>query len=110
MSSFKDSVSILFENRSYRNFTIHQRLIENVPVINSTNNSNFVTGILWDMSDDTDGEFSIDDKEDLVFVSNINKEKEGAYGTYDYELKIPVRLREYEKDDMNNVYLYYELS
>ena len=110
MGEFKDSVSISFENRRYTNFTVHQKEIANVSVINSTIDSDFMTGILWDMSDDSDGEFSQKDREDLIFVSNINKGKEGAYGFYDYELRVPAKLREYNSSDISNVYLYYDLS
>jgi len=110
MEEFKDSVSISFENRSYTDFLVHQRIIENVSVINSTFDSDFITGILWDMNDDSDGEFSQEDREDLIFISSINKGKRGAYGFYDYELKIPVKLREYNANDTNEIYLYYDLS
>jgi hypothetical protein len=110
MTNFVDSVSIVFTNRSYENFLVHQRIIGNVPIINSTNNTNFKTGILWDSGDDRgDGEFSQNDKEDLIFVSKINKGKQGRYGIYDYEIRIPVRLREYNTTDTTEVYFYYDL-
>ena len=58
MTYFEDSVSNLFSDnqipKETKNMIIYQREIQNVPIINSTNNSNFITGILWDFSDDTD--------------------------------------------------------
>ncbi|RLE47581.1 hypothetical protein DRJ25_02070, partial [Candidatus Woesearchaeota archaeon] len=75
------------------NFTVFGRLIQNVPFINSTNSSNFITGILWDSTNDSDGQFS--GNETLVFVSKINRNKPGLFGVYDYEIKVPVLLRVY---------------
>jgi hypothetical protein len=116
MSDFEDSVSNVFTldgntPRAYSNFTLDGRVIENVPVINSTNDSVFLTGVLWDTSDDkTDGEFGQADKEDLVFVSEINKGGLGAYGNCDYEIKIPAKLRQYKTIDTSNIYLYYQIE
>jgi len=115
MTAYNDSVSSIFTTDgntpiSTKNFSISQGQMVVLPIINSTNNSNFVTGILWDSSDDTDGEFGGVEKEDLVFVTEINKEKQGAYGIYDYEIKIPVRLRSYDTTDEAGVYLYFNLN
>jgi hypothetical protein len=114
MSSFSDSVYNLFTEagipKDTATFQVHGEYINNVAIINSTNNSNFLTGILWDSFDDVDdGEFSGEDKEDLVFVAKINKGAEGLYGNYDYEINIPVRLREYDENDKTDVYLYYDI-
>ncbi|MCX6750945.1 MAG: hypothetical protein NTZ83_05785, partial [Candidatus Pacearchaeota archaeon] len=108
MTNFEDSVSEIFsENQNpkqIQSMVIHQREIQEVPIINSTNNSNFVTGILWDSSDDyVDGEFDSEDKEDIVFVAKINKGAEGAYGFYDYEIGIPSKLREYNNLDSEEI-------
>jgi hypothetical protein len=116
MSNFNDSVSSIYTSDgstpiSTDSFLIRQVKINNVPVVNSTNTTNFITGILWDTSDDdTDGEFSQDDEEDLVFAAKINKNLDGSYGNYDYEISIPVRLREYDSTDSSELYLYYELN
>jgi hypothetical protein len=86
--------------------------IQEVPIINSTNNSNFITGILWDYSDDTNGtngEFDLADKEDLIFISPINKHAEGTYGTYDYEIRVPAKLREYRTTDTKAAIFYVEI-
>ncbi len=115
MEDFNDSVSNLFTTdgntpKATENFTIHKQEIEYVPIINSTDSENFITGILWDMGDDTNQEFDSGDSEDLVFVTKINKQKQGKYGIYDYEIKVPVRLREYDDTDISEVYFYYELN
>jgi hypothetical protein len=80
-------------------FNISGRIIENVPIINSTNNSNFITGILWDKTDDISNNYQFDynDKEDVVFVTKINSKKQGAYGIYDYEIRIPSLLKNYKQ-------------
>ncbi|MEM2121742.1 MAG: hypothetical protein QXU20_03755, partial [Candidatus Woesearchaeota archaeon] len=79
-------------------FNISGRIIENVPIINSTNNSNFITGILWDSADDLSNNYQFDynDKEDIVFVTKINPKKQGKYGIYDYEIRIPSLLKNYK--------------
>ncbi|MFH1290667.1 MAG: CARDB domain-containing protein [Nanoarchaeota archaeon] len=117
MSSFVDSVSDTFTTDgstplTLENFLVHQQTIQNVPIVNSTNNTNFITGILWDTSDSSDDEYGdgASDKEDLVFAAKVNKATEGAYGIYDYEITIPVRLREYDSTDTNNVYIYFDLN
>jgi len=114
MGSYNDSVASIFTTdgntpRALDNFIVHNYLISNIPVINSTNNSNFFTGILWDVSDDDDGEYSQEDEEDLIFVSSINKMGDGKYGRYDYEIKVPVKLREYDPTDAQEIYFYYDL-
>ncbi len=116
MTIFRDSVSNKFTTdgnhpRGLTSILAYQRNITNISVINSTNTSNFLTGILWDSSDDAaDGEFSQDDKEDVVFFTNVNKGMQGAYGTYDYEISIPVRLREYRNNDVQNVFIYFDIN
>jgi hypothetical protein len=117
MAGFEDSVSLIFSDNQNpletKNIIIYQKEILGIPIINSTNNPHFVTGILWDVSDDTNGtsgEFDLADKEDIVFISPINKQSEGAYGIYDYEIKIPSKLREYNSLDSKDIYLYYDLN
>jgi len=113
MSDFDDSVTNLFGDPLYPKnnctFLIHKKLIENVPIINSTNTTSFITGILWDTDDDSNGQFDQVDREDLVFVVKTNASQQGTYGVYDYEITIPVRLREYNSTDITSVYFYYDL-
>jgi hypothetical protein len=115
MSGFEDSVSSSFTTdgntpRLVENFTINSRKIDNVPVINSTNNTLFMTGILWDMSDTLGTQYSYSGREDIVFVTQVNKQKPGKYGICDYEIRIPARLREYDPADSKEVYLYYSIE
>jgi hypothetical protein len=115
MSSFADSVSNKFTfdgitSVSTSNFFVHNQNILNVPIINSTNTTNFITGILWDTNDDSDGEYSQSDKEDIILVTKVNAAAQGAYGTYDYEITIPVKLREYHTTETESVYIYYDLQ
>ncbi|MFH1290290.1 MAG: hypothetical protein ABIH92_02675 [Nanoarchaeota archaeon] len=115
MTNFIDSVSDTYTNSSgdiinVTAYTVFNGVIDEVPIANSTNNTNFFTGILWDASDDdADGEYSIDDAEDLVFIAAINKNKQGAYGIYDYEIRIPAQLREYKDTETRSVVFYSEL-
>ncbi|MEM2916441.1 MAG: LamG-like jellyroll fold domain-containing protein [Candidatus Woesearchaeota archaeon] len=97
---FNDSIRILWGGGSNStpirtiNFTVYNNTIEFVPVINSTNSSTFVTGILWDMDDDTNGEYDTGDNEDLVFISNINMNQTGGFSQQvDYEARIPTLVR-----------------
>jgi hypothetical protein len=114
-SSYEDSIFSVYTDsgiiRDKLNIYSFNKFIQEVPIANSTNNSNFVTGILWDYSDDNsnDEEFDLIDKEDLVFVAPINKYAEGAYGNYDYEIKIPAKLREYHTADSKAAIFYVEI-
>ena len=53
---------------SYNIFKITKN---NIPIVNSTNSSNFITGILWDTSDDLNGEYN--GSEDIVFATKIEE-------------------------------------
>ena len=113
-STFDDSISNTYLDegvvRKEDYFFIHKNNITDVPIVNSTINDNFVTGILWDSSDDSgDNEFSQGDKEDLVFVTKLNNGAVGEFGVYDYEITVPVELRSYDNTDTSEVYLYYDL-
>jgi hypothetical protein len=110
-TNYSDSINITYTyNGNPRNtttFYVFNNVIQNVSIANSTNNSNFVTGILWDTSDDADGEYS--GTEDLVFVSEINPDSQGKYGIYDYEIRIPSELKKYKTADIYSVVFYVEL-
>ena len=116
MLDFNDSLSNIYTSdgnrpRKTKTFKVYNEEIAFVPVINSTNNTNFVTGILWDMSDDIgDEEFSREDKEDIVFVTEMNYQTNGMYGEYDYEIKYPARLRQYYNAESSSVYIYFEIT
>jgi len=100
MTGFNDSIQTLWSTnasqpRQTTNFTVRGRTIENVPYINSTNTSNFITGILWQSVNSTSREFNATQKQPLLFVTMINRNQTGFYGRYDYEAHVPVLLRSY---------------
>jgi len=115
-TQYGDSVNRSFTSNGgsvgQTSFIVFKNTISNVSIINSTNNSNFVTGILWDKSDDVagqhDGEYN--GTEDLVFVTKINPQKQGKYGVYDFEIRVPSELKKYKKVDIYSVVFYVELK
>jgi hypothetical protein len=88
------------------NFTVFSSNIINVPIANSTNTSNFITGILWDTSDFNSIGF-YNGSQDIAFVTKISKDSVGFYGTYDYELKIPANLKRYLTPNVQNSISFY---
>ncbi|HIQ49938.1 MAG TPA: hypothetical protein EYH56_01955 [Nanoarchaeota archaeon] len=98
MTGFSDSVKALFDKNNdgvadaKACFEIASRVVCDVPIINSTdsNNGNFVTGILWDSADGGD---EYNGTQDVVFITKINPNAQGSYGTYDYEIRVPALLR-----------------
>ncbi|NIA04030.1 MAG: hypothetical protein GWP09_01640, partial [Nitrospiraceae bacterium] len=97
ITGFNDSVSNLYDKNhngvadSHENFTVFGSVISDVPVVNSTNSSNFISGILWDSSSG-DSSIEYDGSQNLVFVTKINENKVGKYGVYDYEIRVPAAL------------------
>jgi hypothetical protein len=85
---------------------LYNKLIQNIPVVNSTNTNKFLTGILWDTSD---GNVEYNGTQDIVFVTQKNQTWEGKYGSYEYELRIPATLKNY-KHNSGTVSLYIELT
>ena len=82
--------------KNTENFTIYGRVVENVPVVNTTESGNFTTGILWDMADSQEEEFNCKEKQDIVFVTEYNKNTTGLYGRYGFEILIPENLGRYK--------------
>jgi len=101
MSGYNDSVENIYTSsgipKNTSQFLVFQHTATNVPIAISINNINFTTGIVWDSSDDALGnnQFDTTDKEDLIFTSKIHPNTKGTYGVYDYEIRIPARLRDY---------------
>jgi hypothetical protein len=98
ITNLSDSINRTYtENKVIKNtdnFTVFSSNIINVPIVNSTNTSNFITGILWDTSDfDNIGFYN--GSQDVVFITKINRNSLGFYGNYDYEIKIPANLKQY---------------
>lgn len=111
-TEFEDSVNRTYatQGRAYTNgsFNVFSRIIAGVPVVNSTNTSQFQTGLLWDSSDSPTEEYN--GSQDIVIVTNISGLAQGAYGSYDYEIRVPAPLRLYKGPDASTVVFYAELK
>ena len=115
-TGFSDSINAVWANGTNIPlmtgvFQITPKLtIYNVPIVYSSNNSNFTTGILWDTADDISNNFQYDttDKEDVIFVTSFNVSKTSSSG-YMYEIKVPALLRNY-KSTSGKVALYYAIN
>lgn len=99
LSIFSDSIQNLFSTdgstpANTRNFTLFAtKNLPYVPITNSTNNSNFSTGILWDAGDSPAGsEYDTVNKQNVLFVTELNASTQGKYGVYDYEIRVPSTL------------------
>jgi hypothetical protein len=77
---------------AYLNLTSFKQQISSIPVVNSTNTSAFVTGIVWDWGD---GGGAYNGSQDVAFLTVMNQSQQGQYGTYDYEIRVPATLRDY---------------
>jgi len=108
-TTLNDSINRTFTSagapRDTMDLTAFKRRIDSIPVVNSTNTSTFRTGILWDTSD---GGLFYNSSQDIAFVTIMNQSQEGQYGTYDYEIKVPAKLRDYVAGG-NTVTFYTEL-
>lgn len=74
----------------------------NVPVVNSSNSSNFQTGLLWyslNVSNYTQAA-----KPTLILVTKVNRQTQGKYGIYDYEIRIPATLAAYHGGTVVELY------
>lgn len=82
-----------------RSFVIATETVSNVPIANSSYSDAFVTGVLWDSSDDLSGnlEFDQSDNEDLVFVTAINRSAISPICSQtDFELRLPTTFDTYK--------------
>lgn len=110
-----DSISNVYTTngntpRNTSTFTVSSQNLQNVPVVNTSTSNNFITGIVWDSSDDTNGQYDASEQEDVVFISRISRNSQGLFGNYDYEVRVPSKLREYDNFDSSEVYLYFDLN
>ena len=109
-TNYSDSVNNTYTTSGSINmvtsFTVYGRSILQVPITNSTNNSNFMTGMLWDYSDANPGRYN--GSQDLIFTTMMNKGLSGYNGTSDFEIRVPAKLRSY-KGSVDTVSLYIEL-
>ncbi|NOZ80989.1 MAG: hypothetical protein GXP63_04920, partial [DPANN group archaeon] len=113
MENFTQNVNTTFtaqgSPRKTGSFIIFGKNQTQVPLANSTNTSSFMTGILWDTSDGGDGNF--DGTEDVVFITENKGVKTGAYGNYEFEIRVPALLRQYiAPNNENSITLYLELK
>lgn len=110
MENNSDSINTTYTSsgqpKGLSNVTIFNRQVNNIPSFNSTNNSNFFTGILWDSGD---GGMAFNASQDVLFITKINMNVSGYNGTYDFELRVPAKLRTY-KGGTDAVALYAELN
>lgn len=90
-------------------FTVFGSILPAVPVAGSAPGSSFTTGILWDADDSANAHYDQADREDVVFVTKISPGSPGAYGTYDYEIRVPAQLKEY-RGTTGTVTFYYEIQ
>jgi len=114
MTSFKDSHEILYLNASSeinetRNYIIFANTITEVPVATSINSTNFKTGILWDTSDDSNTEYDTTEKEDIIYITSVQKSTMGSYEIADYELRVPANLRSYNSTNQQTAVFYIEI-
>lgn len=101
-------------------FTIFGYTVTEIPIVNSTDRNNhnsvssadFITGILWDSSDDGgNNEYDTSDKEDIVFVTRINDGRisEVNSSPHDHEVIVPSNFGSYTGTDSQIAY-YIELK
>ncbi|MBN1793057.1 DUF2341 domain-containing protein [Candidatus Woesearchaeota archaeon] len=110
MTGFNDSINKAYTGGTNiplqtQTITVFNKTINNIPVVNSTNTTDFVTGILWDASD---GGTEYNGTQDILFINPINQKKTGKYGVYDYEIKVPVTLENFKAGTA--VSLYWEIK
>jgi hypothetical protein len=100
MRGHNDSIQNEFDPDRNKTFNIAGEQ-KTAPVINSSSNGNFKTGIFYDSSTGT----PFDGSQPVVFVTEIKDSTQGEYGIYDYEAKIPALLREQKgSNDMIDIY------
>ncbi len=108
LSGQTDSIYEVFGNGSgtpqqTRTFNLAGFDRTNVPIVNSTNSSAFLTGILWDAT--TVGAFTQASAPTLVFVGNTAQNGQGRYGVHDFELRLPHTLDAYHGGTMVELYV-----
>ncbi|MCF7798375.1 DUF2341 domain-containing protein [Candidatus Woesearchaeota archaeon] len=99
MTGFSDSIAELFDADgndiadSTTSVTVFGTTYNDVPTTLSTNSSSsFTTGIMWDAT----GGGEYDGSQDLVIVAIVSATTAGAYGTYDYEVRVPALLKSWK--------------
>ena len=97
-------------------FIVYGTSISHVPIVNSTmmtnlmsvESANFITGLLWDATSDTNGYYDTTDDENLVFVTKIRVAAVGIGSTaHNYEFAAPCTLNPMSGGDLD---IYMELK
>jgi hypothetical protein len=110
MRGHNDSIQELWDRDSdgsidrFESYSIEGRTVS-VPVTNSSENSVFDTGILYDSGDGP----GFDGSQDIVVVSKILDNRAGGFGTYDYEARVPFYLGEL-RDGSDRVEVFSQLN
>ena len=86
-------------------FNVGTNTLNNVPVTNSTNQTSFITGILYNKDQGT----PYDGTQDIVMVTKTNPDTVGRYGKYDYEIKVPYILGS-QKPPNDKISIFQELD
>lgn len=113
ISNTPDSIKIVWANNTdnpleVMQFNLSTNTLYNVPIVRTSNN--FVTGILWDTSDDLgNNQYDYNDKEDIIFLTRVIDPELGNFGFYSYEIKIPAALKSY-KGSIEMINFYYEMD
>lgn len=105
LEGHNDSVQESYSLSNTKCFNISGSEICDVPSVNSTITESFQTGIFYDIADGN----GFDGTQDLVFVANTNSSKDGKYGNYDYESRIPSTLGG-QKEGEDKIDVFTELS
>lgn len=98
LTGTQDSINESYTTNGAVNTLAHYNLLNeveifNVSVRNTTNNTPYVTGILWDSTDNNPGDYNT--SQDVVFIGNVTPSRDGAFGIYDFEMAVPAALRDY---------------
>ena len=112
-SGFPDNITYTYSPdgthpKEIRNYTIYGTNVSYVPIANSTTNSTFRTGIMWDMSDGGT-EYGNAINQSTVWVVNVTEATTDVYGIYDYLGSIPYTLATYEGSN-NQIAVYVEIK
>ncbi len=87
-------------------FTVSGDEVCDVPIAHSSDESEvFKTGIMYEPENDE----SFDGSQPLVFVTSVEPNSEGSFGTYDYEARIPANLRD-QKGETESITIYEEFN
>jgi len=108
MTTFEDNLVTVYTNmgvpKQIEEFLIAGTNFTNVSIRFNLGSLNF-TGIMWDASDDTDGEYDATEKEDLIFVTSLNVSADPI--VFDFEIQFPTLLRNYT-GNINTVDIFLE--